>query len=92
MMTVLPTLIALCLIVTCTLFISVTVQRALTRTAILRRDLRAAGPFHVIRYTISEPAWPRPSPLPNLRKGAERAPRPVTKRDAALQHDSAEAA
>ncbi|MEJ6008698.1 hypothetical protein [Novosphingobium aquae] len=91
-MTVLPTLIALCLIVTCTLFIAVTVQRALTCTAILRRDLRAGGPFHVIRYSISEPGWPLPSPLPNLRKGAERAPRPVTKRNAPPQHDSAEAA
>jgi HAMP domain-containing protein len=92
MMTVLPTLIALCLIVTCTLFIAITVQRALTRTAILRHGLRAGGPFHMIRYSISDPAWPLPSPLPNLRKGAERATRLVTKRNVAPQHDSAEAA
>ena len=92
MMTVLPTLIALCLIVTCTLFIAVTVQRALTRTAILRHNLRAGGPFHSIRYSISEPAWPLLSPLPNLRKGSDRAARPATKRSAAPQHDSAEAA
>ena len=91
-MTVLPILIALCLIVTFTLFIAITVQRAFTRTAILRRDLRAGGPFHMIRFSISEPAWPLPSPLPNLRKGAERAQRPVIKRNAAPQHDSAEAA
>lgn len=92
MMTVLPTLIALCLIVTCAMFIAVTVQRAFTRTAMLRRDLRAGGPFHTIRFSISEPAWPPPSPLPNLRKGAERAPRPASKRNAAAPHDSAEAA
>ncbi|WP_310534391.1 hypothetical protein [Novosphingobium sp.] len=91
-MTVLPTLIALCLIVTCSLFIAITLQRALTRTAILRHGLRAGGPFHVISYSISEPAWPLPSPLPNLRKGAERAPRPATKRNAAPQHDSSAAA
>lgn len=92
MMTVLPTLIALRLIVTCTLFIAVTVQRAMTRTAILRRDLRAGGPFHTVRYSISEPAWPLSSPLPNLRKNGERTPRMVTARSTPTQQDCAEAA
>jgi HAMP domain-containing protein len=92
MMTVLPTLIALCLIVTCTLFIAVTAQRAMTRTAILRHDLRAGGPFHTVRYAINEPAWPLPSPLPNLRKNAERSPRRVTARSSGTQQESAEAA
>ncbi len=91
-MTVLPILIALCLIVTCTLFIAVSVQRAFTRTAILRRDLRAGGPFHMVRYSITEPAWPMPSPLPNLRKTAERSSRIVTARGVGTQQDCAEVA
>ena len=92
MMTVLPTLIALCLIVTCTLFIAISVQRAMTRTAILRRDLRAGGPFQTVRYSISEPAWPLSTPLPNLRKTTERTPRPVIARSTGTQQDCAEAA
>lgn len=92
MMTVLPTLIALCLIVTCSLFIAVTAQRAITRTAILRRDLRAGGPIQTVRYSTSEPAWPLPSPLPNLRKTAERTPRPLIARSTGTQQDCAEAA
>ena len=92
-MTVLPTLIALCLIVTCILFIAVSVQRAFTCTAPLRHDLRAGGPLHTIHYSISEPAWPLPSPLPNLRKSGERAPRTVvTASSTATQQDRTEAA
>lgn len=92
MMTVLPTLIALCLIVTCMVLIAVSLQRAFTRTAILRRDLRAGGPFHAVRYSISEPARLLPSPLPNLRKNAERPSRTGAARNPGSQQDCAEAA
>lgn len=92
MMTVLPILIALCLIVTSTLFIAVSLQRALTRTAILRRDLREGGPFHAVRYSVSEPAWPPQSSVRNLRKGAERPSRTALSRSTGKPRDHAEAA
>lgn len=93
MMTVLPILISLCLIVTCVLLIAISMQRAFTRIATLRRELRAGGPFYAIHYAISESAWQLPSPLPTLRKRGERAPRTVvTASSAATQQDRAEAA
>ncbi len=92
MMTVLPTLFALCLIVTCILFIAISMQRAFTRTAILRRELREGGPFRTIHFSISEPSWPMPFPLPNLRKVAERPTRTITVRNVTAQRDRSEAA
>jgi hypothetical protein len=84
-MTVLPILIALTVIVTCTMFIIVTVQRAYTRTATLRRTLREGGPVHTIRYSVIEPAWPIPAPLPGLRKVGESPARKASARNVKAQ-------
>ncbi|MCW1403511.1 hypothetical protein OKA06_14765 [Novosphingobium sp. MW5] len=91
-MTFVPVLIALTVIVTGSLFIAVSVQRAFTRTARMRRELREGGPNVTVHYSVSEPAWPVPSPLPNLRKGAERLTRAVAARSRPVKQEASEAA
>lgn len=91
-MTFVPILIALVVIVTASMFIAISVQRAFTRTAGLRRELRDGGPFVTVRYSVSEPAWPIPSPLPNLRKGGERPARAAASRAKPIAQAAAEAA
>lgn len=79
-MTFVPVLLALTVIVVASLFIIVSIQRAFTRTAKLRSDLRTGGPFISINYAVSEPAWPVAAPLPGLRKPAERQARAAAAR------------
>ncbi|MFM5907280.1 MAG: hypothetical protein ACKOPO_06815 [Novosphingobium sp.] len=60
MLTVLPILFAIIAIVTLVTTTLVACQRAWTRLAMVRQDLREGGPFITVRYSVTAPAWPQP--------------------------------
>ncbi|MFM5931203.1 MAG: hypothetical protein ACKOPQ_09870 [Novosphingobium sp.] len=70
MLTVLPVLFAIIAIVALTTTTLVAYQRAWTKLARVRSDLREGGPFVNVRYTLNSPAWPQPVKSIAVRKPA----------------------